>query len=122
MATQPQINEQKLEEFMGKVIGDLSGTLVTTMCVLGDRLGLFKDLASNGPATSEQLASRTGTNERYVREWLGSLSSAGYIEYDPASKSFTLPPEHAMALAQEGWPGIRIRRAPDGNRHAWPNR
>ena len=106
MATQPQINEQKLEEFMGKVIGDLSGTLVTTMCVLGDRLGLFKDLASNGSATSEQLASRTGTKERYVREWLGSLSSAGYIEYDPASKSFTLPPEHAMALAQEGGPAF----------------
>ena len=106
MATDTQINEQKLDEFMGKIIGDLSGTLVTSMCELGDRLGLFKDLASNGPATSEQLASRTGTNERYVREWLGSLSSAGYIEYDPASRSFTLPPEHAMALAQEGGPAF----------------
>ncbi len=106
MATETQIDEKKLDEFMGKIVGDLSGTLVTSMCVLGDRLGLFKDLASNGPATSEQLASRTATNERYVREWLGSLSSAGYIEYDPASKSFTLPPEHAMALAQEGGPAF----------------
>ena len=74
-----QIDEAKLEEFMGKIVGDLSGTVVTAMCVLGDRLGLFKDLAANGPATSEQLAARTGTQERYVREWLGSLSSAGYI-------------------------------------------
>ena len=101
-----QIDEAKLEEFMGKIVGDLSGTVVTAMCVLGDRLGLFKDLAANGPATSEQLAARTGTQERYVREWLGSLSSAGYIEYDPASARFTLPPEHAMALAQEGGPAF----------------
>ncbi|MEE9262381.1 MAG: class I SAM-dependent methyltransferase [Dehalococcoidia bacterium] len=101
MATQPSIDQAKMEEFMHKVVGDLSGTLVTTMCVLGDRLGLFKDLASNGPATSEELADRTGIKERYAREWLGCLASAGYLEYDPASQRFTLPTEQAQALAQE---------------------
>lgn len=104
MATQPSIDQAKMEEFMHKVVGDLSGTLVTTMCVLGDRLGLFKDLASNGPATSAELATRAGINERYAREWLGCLASAGYLEYDPASQRFTLPTEQAPALAHEAGP------------------
>jgi SAM-dependent methyltransferase len=67
-------------------------------------LGLFKDLAAHGPATSDALASRMGMNERYAREWLGGMASAGYLEYEPATRRFTLPPEHAPALAQEGGP------------------
>ena len=104
MATQPQIDEAKLEEFMGKLVGNMSGTMVTLMGILGDRLSLFKDLATKGPATSAELATRAGINERYAREWLGCMASAGYLEYDPASRRFTLPPEHALALAQEGSP------------------
>jgi SAM-dependent methyltransferase len=78
--------------------------LTTILAVLGDRLGLFKDLAAHGPATSDELASRLGMHERYAREWLGGMASAGYLEYEPATRRFTLPPEHAPALAQEGGP------------------
>ena len=102
MTTQPSVDQAKLDAFLGKVLGDLSGTTSTAMCVLGDRLGLFKDLAANGPATSGELAARAGINERYAREWLHALAVGGYLEHDPASQRFTLPPEHAQVLAQEG--------------------
>jgi 2-polyprenyl-3-methyl-5-hydroxy-6-metoxy-1,4-benzoquinol methylase len=94
----------KMQAFMNKVIGDLSGSAVSIMCSLGDQLGLFKDLAARGPATSQELAERVGLNERYVREWLSALSSAGYLNYDPESRRFTLPPEHSLVLAFEGGP------------------
>ena len=106
MTTQTAIDETKLQTFMGKVIGDLSATWTSHMVYLGDRLGLFKDLASNDPATSEELAERAAVNERYAREWLSALTCAGYLEYDPSSRRFTLPPEHAMALAQEDGPAF----------------
>ena len=61
-------------------------------------------LAANGPATSVELPTRTGINERYAREWLGGMASAGYLAYDPTSQRFTLPAEHALPLAQEGDP------------------
>ena len=104
MTSQPVLNQTKMEAFVHKVLGDTSATLTTILAVLGDRLGLFKDLAAHGPATSDELASRMGINERYAREWLGGMASAGYLEYEPATRRFTLPPEHAPALAQEGGP------------------
>lgn len=104
MRNQPAIEQAKVEAFVGKVLGDTSATLVTILAVIGDRLGLFKDLAANGPATSAELAVRAGINERYAREWLGAMATAGYVEYDAASRRFTLPPEHAPALAQESGP------------------
>jgi SAM-dependent methyltransferase len=104
MTDQPALDQAKMEAFVHKVLGDTSATLTTILAVLGDRLGLFKDLAAHGPATSDALASRLGLNERYTREWLGGMASAGYLEYDPATHRFTLPPEHAPALAQEGGP------------------
>src|SRR5437879_7982575 len=78
--------------------------MTTILASIGDRLGLFKDLATKGPATSAEVARRTGTNERYVREWLGGMVAAGYVEYDPATRCFTLPAEHAAAIATEGGP------------------
>ena len=99
-----QLDQAKMEAFVGKVLGDSSAALTTTLAVLGDRLSLFKDLAAHGPATSGELATRAGINERYAREWLGGMATAGYLEYDPVSHRFTLPPEHAPALAQEGGP------------------
>ncbi len=92
----------KQEAFIGKVLNDMSATLTTTLASIGDRLGLFKDLAAHGPSTSTELSARTGTNERYVREWLGGMATAGYLNYDPGSGLFTLPLEHTAALAQEG--------------------
>lgn len=100
MATQPAIDPTKTEAFLGKVLSDTSGMTVTVMAALGDRLNLFKNLA-HGPATTAQLANRTNLNERYVQEWLGVMASAGYVEYDPASGLFTLPPEYVPILAQE---------------------
>ena len=104
MSDPPVLDQAKMEAFVHKVLGDTSATLTTILAVLGDRLGLFKDLAAHGPATSDELASRMGMNERYAREWLGGMASAGYLEYEPATRRFTLPPEHAPALAQEGGP------------------
>src|SRR5687767_12050991 len=99
-----QVDEKKVEEFVGRVLTDTSAAMITTLCAVGDRLGLFKDLATNGPATSEQLAERAGINERYAREWLSALAATGYLTYEPATGVFTLPPEHVPALAQEAGP------------------
>ena len=104
MSRQPSFDQSKQEAFVGKVLGDTSATLTTILASIGDRLGLFKDLAGHGPTTSGELALRTGIQERYAREWLGGMASAGYVEYDPATHCFTLPPEHAAALAHEGGP------------------
>jgi SAM-dependent methyltransferase len=78
--------------------------MTTVLASIGDRLGLFKDLSVNGASTSSELAARTGIHERYAREWLGGMVTAGYLEYDPATHRFRLPAEHAAALAQEGGP------------------
>src|SRR6059058_2316752 len=103
MTTQQTIDQAKAEAFLGKVLGDTSGMTVTVLASIGDRLDLFKHLA-HGPATSSQLASRAHIHERYAREWLSAMASAGYLEYDPATRRFTLPPEHIPVLAQEGGP------------------
>lgn len=103
MSTQTVINQTRVEAFMGKVLADTSGMAVTIMASIGDRLGLFGCL-TDGPVTSTQLAARAHVNERYTYEWLASMTSAGYLEHDPASGYFTLPAEHAPILAQENGP------------------
>lgn len=103
-AFQPTIDMAKAQSFMNKVMSDLSGAVASIMCTIGDRLGFFKALAAGGPATSHELAARAGVEERYAREWLCAVSSAGYLDYDPESRRFTLPAEHQMALAWEGNP------------------
>lgn len=102
--TPPRLDSTRQEAFVNKVLGDTSATMTTMLAALGDRLHLFKDLATRGPATSEELASRTNLNERYVREWLGGMAAAGYLEYSVETRRFTLPPEHAPVLAQEAGP------------------
>jgi 2-polyprenyl-3-methyl-5-hydroxy-6-metoxy-1,4-benzoquinol methylase len=103
MTTQPTIDQAKTDAFLGKVLSDTSGMTTTILASIGDRLGLFQQLV-HGPATSTELANRADINERYVREWLGAMASAGYVEYDPASERFTLPTEHLPVLAQEQGP------------------
>ena len=103
MRTQPTIDQAKTEAFLGKVLSDTSGMTTTILASIGDRLNLFQQLA-NGPATSTELANRAEINERYAREWLGAMASAGYVVYDPASERFTLPAEHLPVLAQEHGP------------------
>lgn len=104
MATLRDPDPKKTEEFVHKVLGDTSATMTTLLAAIGDRLGLFKDLAAKGPATSAELAARAGVNERYAREWLGGMMTAGYLHYEPETRRFTLPPEHVPALAKEGGP------------------
>ena len=98
------MDPERAQAFMGRVINDLSGAVVSIMCTIGDRLNFFKDLAASGPATSQEIATRLGISERYTREWLSAMACAGYIRYDPTTYRFSLPHEHAAALAWEGGP------------------
>jgi hypothetical protein len=98
------IDSEKVQAFVGKVLNDSSATFATTLAAFGDRLGLFKALATGGPATSSDLASRANIDERYAREWLGGMTNAGYLVHDSETGRFTLPPEHVPALAEEGGP------------------
>ena len=98
------VDQHKVHDFVGKVLSDTSALTTTILAALGDRLGLFKSLAAHGPATAAELAKAAGIHERYAREWLGAMASAGYLRYDPATRRFVLPPEHVPALAQEGGP------------------
>ena len=100
----PPIDGAKLNEFMGKAVGDMGAAIHAVMILIGDRLGLYKAMADCKPVSSVQLAERTGLNERYVREWLNSNAASGYVTYDAAAKSYTLPPEQALALAVEDSP------------------
>src|SRR5436189_5639035 len=104
MAEVGTIDAARQEEFVGKVVEQISGTMTTLLGAVGDRLGLFKNLAEQGPATSSELASRTKLNERYLREWLGGMATAGYLNYDGPTTRFNLPAEHASVLAQENGP------------------
>ncbi|HSS17276.1 MAG TPA: hypothetical protein VLQ29_09875, partial [Candidatus Dormibacteraeota bacterium] len=89
MAETEMIDAARQEEFAGKVVEQISGTMTTLLGAVGDRLGLFKNLAEQGPATSVELASRTKMNERYLREWLGGMATAGYLNYEGTTKRFT---------------------------------
>src|SRR3977135_4479848 len=107
MAVQaPAINEDKLNAFMGQVVGELGATVNAGLIVIGDRLGLYKAMAQAGPITSAELAEKTSTAERYVREWLNAQAAGGYVTYDPATQRYTLPPEQALALANEDSPAF----------------
>jgi 2-polyprenyl-3-methyl-5-hydroxy-6-metoxy-1,4-benzoquinol methylase len=95
------IDETKLNEFMGKVVGDVGAAMSAALVVVGDRLGLYKAMASQGPTTPAKLADATGTKERYVREWLNAQACGGYVAYDAKTGTYTLPPEQAFALAED---------------------
>ncbi len=97
------INEAKLNEFLGRAVGDLGAALSATLMLVGDRLGLYKELAK-GPVTSAELALRTGTNERYVREWLGNQGAGGYVQFDAQANKWFLNPEQALCLADPNGP------------------
>jgi 2-polyprenyl-3-methyl-5-hydroxy-6-metoxy-1,4-benzoquinol methylase len=96
----------RLDAFMSKMVGDLGAAISSVLVFLGDRLGLYRALAERGPCTAEELAESTGAAERYVREWLAAQAAAGYVDYDRASRKFSLNPEQAMVFAQEGGPAF----------------
>jgi SAM-dependent methyltransferase len=97
------INEAKLNEFLGKAVADLGAAMSATLMLVGDRLGLYRELAK-GPISSSDLAQRTGTNERYVREWLGNQGAGGYVQLDAKTNEWSLSPEQALCLADPNGP------------------
>src|SRR5580765_5253190 len=103
--TQPAtINEDKMHAFLGKVVGDFGAALSSSLVYIGQKLGLYKALASAGSVTPAELATATSTNERYVREWLINQAAGGYVDYDAASGRYSLSPEQALALTDESSP------------------
>jgi SAM-dependent methyltransferase len=99
------VDKAKLDALLGKAVTDLGAAFHAALVVIGDKLGLYKALAK-APATSEDLAQRTGTNERYVREWLSAHAAGGYVEYDAKTKKFSMTEEQALAFADDTSPAF----------------
>jgi SAM-dependent methyltransferase len=99
-----EIDGAKLEQFVFRAVDEVGATLNAALVVMGDKLGLYKALAGAGPLTPTELAERTETAERYVREWLNQQAAGGYVEYDPETGRYTLPPEQTVALTDSDSP------------------
>ncbi|MBZ5627689.1 MAG: class I SAM-dependent methyltransferase [Acidobacteriia bacterium] len=109
MATQrqpvtPALDQKKVEQFLHKFVNDLGAGMCAALALVGEKLGLYAAMSGAGPLTAAELAARTSTNERYVREWLAAQAANGYVEYDATSQRFYLPNEHALLLANEDGP------------------
>lgn len=102
------VNEEKLQSLLGKAIIDFGAAMHAPLVLIGDKLGLYKTLAGSGPMTSSELAAKTGTNERYVREWLNAQSASGYVDYDAAAGRYSMSPEQAMMLADPDSPAFLV--------------
>jgi SAM-dependent methyltransferase len=100
----PTINEERLNQFMAQAVNDMGAAMHAVLIYTGDRLGLYKAMAAAGPVNSDELAARTGMNERYLREWLNANAAGGYVAYDPKTAKYVLPPEQALALTVETSP------------------
>src|SRR5947209_19691182 len=98
------IDPEKLESFIGKVVTDFGAALSSSLVYIGQKLGLYKALAEGGAMTPAELAARTETQERYVREWLINQATGGYVEYDAATGRFHMTPEQRVALPDEESP------------------
>jgi SAM-dependent methyltransferase len=98
------LDEAKLHEFIGKVVNEWGATQGALLALVGDKLGLFKAMAGAGALTPEELAKKTGTHPRIIREWLAAQAAGGFVTYNPASGTYTLPEEHAFALTDENSP------------------
>jgi len=102
-APQP-LDQAKLHEFVMRAVGEMGAAMNAALIVIGDKLGLYKAMSGAGPMTSAELAKKSGTAERYVREWLAAQAAGGFVTYEAASGKYTLPPEQALALADETSP------------------
>lgn len=102
-AQAPALDMNKLNNFIGQFVTDLGASVHAGMVVIGEKLGLYKTLAQ-GAVTSAELARKTATDERYVREWLSSQAAGGYVTYDSSNDLFSLSEEQAFTLAQEDSP------------------
>jgi len=100
----PPLDQSKLDAFVGRFLGDLGTAMHLPTVLVGDRLGLYRAMADGEPVSPADLAERTGTNERYVTEWLAAQAAAAYVDYEPDAGTFRLPPEHAALLIDQGAP------------------
>jgi len=98
------VDTEKLMSFVFRAVEEVGASLGTALVVMGDKLGLYRAMAGAGPLTSAELADRTGTTERYVREWLNAQAAGGFVEYDAETGRYSLPPEQAVALTDESSP------------------
>ena len=94
----------KLMNFLGRALNDMGAAFQTALIIIGEKLGLYKAMAGAGPLSPGELAKKTNTDERYVKEWLCAQAASGYVEYDAGSGKFTLPDEQALLLAVENGP------------------
>ena len=101
------IDESRVEAFVYRIIDEIGAAMNVPLSVIGFRLGLYKAMGDGEPVTAAELADRTGTHERYVREWLAGQAAGGYVEYDPETATYELPIEHAAVLADETAPSTR---------------
>ncbi|RZV31752.1 MAG: class I SAM-dependent methyltransferase [Sphingomonadaceae bacterium] len=99
-----QIDMGRVEELAGKVIGDVAGALSLYMAYLGDQAGVFEAMDGAGRLSVADLATRTGMNEKYLHQWLGSVSAAGYVSFHPDDDTFSITPEQALIFTREGQP------------------
>src|SRR5687767_3728253 len=98
------IDEQKLEAFLAHAATEAGAALNVALVTLGDELGLYRAMADGQPVAPAELAARTGTQERYVLEWLNAQAASGFVGYDPEAAAYVLPPEHALVLADDASP------------------
>jgi hypothetical protein len=98
------MQEAKLHEFVGRMLGDLGGALSVPMVRIGDRLGLYKALQTHGPMSADELAAKAGIDKRYALEWLCHQAASHYLAYDPAAGTFALLPEQATVFAESDSP------------------
>ena len=95
---------EKLDQFMGQMLGDLGGAFSIGLVRVGHELGLYQALYEHGPLSTSELADRTGCAERYVREWASAQAASNYIEYHPSEQTFSIPPEQAAVFCDETSP------------------
>ncbi len=98
------MDQAKLQQFLGMAVTEVGAVMNAALVLIGEQLGLFKAMAGAGPMTSEELAAKTGTDERYVREWLSAQAAGGYLHHDAAAGRFWMSDEQAFCLAQEDSP------------------
>lgn len=97
------VDQNRLDAFLGRALTDMGGAMSATLILIGDQLGLYRALARK-PMNASELASTTGTSERYVREWLGNQAAGGYVDYDADSDRYSLTPEQALCMADPDGP------------------
>jgi SAM-dependent methyltransferase len=102
------IDENRLEAFVERIVDEIGAAVNVPLTVIGARLGLYAAMGDSEPVTAAELAARTGTHERYVREWLAAQAAGGYVAYDPDAETYRLPAEHAVVLADETSPVYQV--------------